>query len=183
MILRDYRPEDFARLCELDRLCFPPGIAYTTEEMRLYIGDHRAFTIVAESPEREVVGFLIARLDIGRLPRERAGVRIGHLVTIDVHPDWQGRGIGTLLLREAERRLRHAGARAIVLETAVDNLRAIRFYAKHGYMVLRRLKGYYLGEKDAWRLMKALEPVKAHRPSAQVSEGEKSRDEQQHEKE
>jgi len=36
MILRDYRPEDFAHLCEIDRLCFPPGIAYTAEEMRLY---------------------------------------------------------------------------------------------------------------------------------------------------
>ncbi len=161
MILRDYRPEDFVRLCEIDRLCFPPGIAYTTEEMRLYLGDRRAFTIVAEGPQREIVGFLIARLEIGRLPSERTSVRVGHLVTIDVLPDWQGRGIGSLLLQEAERRLRQAGARAIVLETAVDNVRAIRFYTKHGYVVLGRVRGYYLGEKDAFRMMKALETTRA----------------------
>jgi len=164
MILRDYRPEDFARLCEIDRLCFPPGIAYTAHEMRLYIGDRRAFTIVAEGPQREVVGFLIARLEIGRFPPERTGVRVGHLVTLDVHPDWQGRGIGSLLLQEAEARLRHAGARAILLETAVDNIRAIRFYTKHGYVVLGRVKGYYLGEKDAFRMMKALETESPRSP-------------------
>ncbi|MCS6816583.1 MAG: GNAT family N-acetyltransferase [Blastocatellia bacterium] len=157
MILRDYRPEDFARLCEIDRLCFPQGIAYTTEEMRLYLADRRAFTIVAEGPQSEIVGFLIARLEIGRLPLERAKVRIGHLVTIDVHPDWQRRGIGSLLLQEAERRLHRAGARAVLLETAVDNIPAIRFYAKHGYVVLERIRGYYLGEKDALRMGKRLE--------------------------
>ncbi len=177
MILRDYRPEDFARLCEIDRLCFPPGIAYTAREMRLYLGDRRAFAIVAEGPQREIVGFLIARLEIGRLPTdgvptrskrsrgvppsERTKVRVGHLVTIDVHPDWQGRGLGSLLLQEAEARLRRCGARAIFLETAVDNTRAIRFYTKQGYVVLGRVKGYYLGEKDALRMMKALEPTRA----------------------
>ncbi|GBC78656.1 Aminoalkylphosphonate N-acetyltransferase [bacterium HR08] len=156
MTLRDYRPEDFDRLCEIDRLCFPPGIAYTAEEMRLYIADRRTFTIVVEEPEHRIVGFLIARLEPGR-----RGARVGHLVTIDVHPDQQGRGIGSRLLREAERRLRQAGARAIFLETAVDNHGAIRFYEKHGYRVLKRIRGYYLGEMDAFRMGKALEPTRS----------------------
>ncbi len=159
MILRDYRPEDFAHLCEIDRLCFPPGIAYTAEEMRLYIADPRTFTLVVEEPEHRIIGFLIARLEAGR-----RGARIGHLVTIDVHPDWQGRGIGSLLLREAERRLRQAGAHFIFLETAVDNRRAIRFYEKHGYRVLERIQGYYLGEMDAFRMGKALEPMSGRAP-------------------
>jgi ribosomal-protein-alanine N-acetyltransferase len=161
MILRDYRPEDFAHLCAIERLCFPPGLAYTTEEMRLCVEDRRSFTIVAEGTEHEIVGFLIARLEAERVLGERARERIGHLVTIDVHPDWQGRGIGSLLLQEAERRLRHAGARAVVLETAVDNIRAIRFYTRHGYEPLVRMKGYYLGQKDAVRMMKVLDAPRA----------------------
>jgi len=167
MILRDYRPEDFARLCELDRICFPPGIAYTAEEMRFYIEDRRGFTLVAETgtprdpqivggpseePACEIVGFLIARLE-----RDRRNIRIGHIVTIDVHPHWQRCGIGSLLLREAEERLRRSGARRVILETAADNCRAIRFYEKHGYTVLGRIRGYYLGEIDALRMGKVLE--------------------------
>ncbi len=182
MILRDYRPEDFARLCELDRICFPPGIAYTAEEMRFYIEDRRGFTLVAETgtprdpqivggpsedPAREIVGFLIAHLerDRWRAPHDvlrtswgpRQNIRIGHIVTIDVHPHWQGCGIGGLLLREAEERLRRSGARRIILETAADNFRAIRFYEKHGYTVLGRIRGYYLGETDALCMGKVLE--------------------------
>jgi len=163
MILRDYQPEDFARLCELDRICFPPGIAYTAEEMRVYLEDRHGFTLVAETetprardlsprPAREIVGFLIARLE-----RDRRNIRIGHIVTIDVYPHWHGCGVGSLLLREAEERLRRLGARWVVLETAVDNVRAIRFYEKHGYAVRERIRGYYLGTTDALRMGKVLE--------------------------
>lgn len=162
MILRDYRLEDFPRLCEIDRLCFPPGIAYTAREMHLFLADRRAFALIAEEPGPGIVGFVIARLEVERELSRRAffrspKARVGHIVTLDVHPDWQGRGIGSLLLQEAERRLRRAGARAILLETAVDNARAIRFYQKHGYAVLARLKGYYLGETDAFLMRKSVE--------------------------
>ena len=47
-----------------------------------------------------------------------------------VDPRWQGRGLGSAVLRELERRARVAGATSVVLN-ARDS--AQRFYEQHGY--------------------------------------------------
>ena len=47
-----------------------------------------------------------------------------------VDPQWQGRGLGSAILRELERRARTAGASSIVLN-ARDT--AQQFYERHGY--------------------------------------------------
>ena len=49
-----------------------------------------------------------------------------------VDPQWRGRGLGSTVLRELERRARGAGATSVVLN-ARDT--AQRFYAQHGYRI------------------------------------------------
>jgi ribosomal protein S18 acetylase RimI-like enzyme len=45
----------------------------------------------------------------------------------------QGRGYGTLLLRELKRRAFQAGVRTLCLETARIRALTLEFYRKHGY--------------------------------------------------
>lgn len=118
MILRDYRPEDFDALCEIDRLCFEPGISYLPEEIADWLGLSGTFTIVAETEVRQAVSPAIG-CNTGvppvpsKMARERATgetpvlraatplagfvlvrktrARIGHIITIDVlegHRRW-----------------------------------------------------------------------------------------------
>ncbi len=47
--------------------------------------------------------------------------------------DVQGRGYGTLLLRELERRAFLCGIRTLCLETAQSRPLTLEFYRKHGY--------------------------------------------------
>ena len=47
--------------------------------------------------------------------------------------DLQGRGYGTLLLRELERRAFQSGVRTLCLETARRRPLTLEFYRKHGY--------------------------------------------------
>jgi GNAT superfamily N-acetyltransferase len=47
--------------------------------------------------------------------------------------DLQGRGYGTLLLRELERRAFRSGVRALCLDTARRRPLTLAFYRKHGY--------------------------------------------------
>jgi len=146
LTIREYRDEDFHRICEIDGICFPTGIAYSTEEMKSFVRSRRSITLVAED-KGLLVGFVIAAVEPGRF---------GHIITIDVLPAFQSKGIGSSLLAEVEGRLARQGVLAIYLETAVDNSPAIRFYEKHGYVVIRRLKGYYLQKLDAFLMMKNL---------------------------
>jgi [ribosomal protein S18]-alanine N-acetyltransferase len=80
----------------------------------------------------------------------------GHVITIDVDPAIRRGGVGSLLLRAAEDRLRAAGSRAVGLETAVDNLGALQFYKRHGYSVIRTRPRYYPNGVDALVLKKEL---------------------------
>jgi len=143
VIVRDYLPEDFAILCEIDRRCFPPGIAYSPDDIEIALLEPGSFVVVGSDGDR-IAGFILGR-------RERGGR--GHIITIDVLSEYRRSGLGTMLLEEAHRRL---GSARVILEVAVDNPAAIAFYKKHGYVTVRRLKRYYLDRDDAWQMQKNL---------------------------
>ena len=138
LTLRDFQPQDFEALWQLDQRCFVEGISYSRIELRYYIDRKNAFTILAEY-QKKLLGFLIAN-------RDRRG--FGHIITIDVDPKQQRRGIGTALIEAAEERLERAGCKSVLLETAVDNLSALSFYKRHGYSVLKTLPRYYMNSLD-----------------------------------
>ncbi|HEX7286680.1 MAG TPA: N-acetyltransferase [Candidatus Angelobacter sp.] len=141
--LRPYRAQDFQRLLEIDHECFVEGIAYPEEEMRYFVEQDSATTLVG-SEDGKLQGFVIA----DRLKPRRATHSMGHIITIDVTPQAQGRNLGSMLLAAAEEELRKAACSFVTLEVAVDNERALRFYKKHGYSVLKVLPRYYRDEID-----------------------------------
>ena len=145
-VIRDFRPEDFETIWEIDQECFPPGISYSKQELRAYIRRRGSFTIIAEDPEgQRIVGFIVAH-----------GGPSGHIITIDVVAAIRRGGVGSLLLRAAEDRLREAGSKAVGLETAVDNAAALGFYKRHGYHVVSTWPRYYSNGVDALVLRKDL---------------------------
>ena len=65
-------------------------------------------------------------------------------------------GVGSLLLRAAENRLRQAHCKSVDLETAVDNISALSFYKRHHYSVIKTFPRYYSNGVDALVLQKDL---------------------------
>ena len=61
-----------------------------------------------------------------------------------VTPEWQGRGIGRLLLRAAERRISEAGHNRAWLTCSGFNRRAARFYRACGYQLEREVVQQHL---------------------------------------
>ena len=99
----------------------------------------------------------VARASISGFIVAEGGRRgVGHIITIDVVAAARRCGVGSLLLRAAEDRLRAAGSFAVALETAVDNVTALRFYKRHGYDVIQTLPRYYSDGMDALVLQKQL---------------------------
>lgn len=146
MRIRDFQPTDLPRLSEIDRLCFPPGIAYSREELGRFIAHRSSRTWVVEDDDR-IVGFVVA----GRQP-----VRVGHIITIDILEDYRRRGIGTELMEAAEDWARKANLELMYLETAEDNLPAQKFYERHGYRKVEKVENYYSNGLAAWVMVKHL---------------------------
>jgi ribosomal-protein-alanine N-acetyltransferase len=148
MILRDRRPADFPELCEIDRICFPPGIAYPPQDLAHWLRQRGSFVVVAEDERKQkLAGFVLGRKQRGSS---------GHIITIDILPEYRRSGLGSLLMEQAHERLRRMEARRVRLETAVDNASAVAFYQKLGYQAVGRIPQYYLDKIDAWVMSKEL---------------------------
>ena len=76
-----------------------------------------------------------------------AGIRLGgqasEIMTLAVRPSYQGRGIGTALLRALLDAADHAGAPRALLEVEVGNDRAIALYERFGFVRDGVRKNYY----------------------------------------
>ncbi len=143
--LRDYRPEDFAALYEIDRSCYPVDVAYSKRELRAYLQMPGAECIVAETAD-SIAGFCISAHQNTR----------GYIVTIDVLERFRRIGVGSSLLRKLEQSLAADGVREVWLETATDNESAIAFWKKHGYRTFGTRTGYYPGGRDAFSMKKTI---------------------------
>ncbi|HKY04037.1 MAG TPA: N-acetyltransferase [Blastocatellia bacterium] len=142
--LRKYRPTDFDRLYQIEREAFSKEIAYSHLELQFYLRSAACRSLVAED-DGEIVGFVIAEFE----PPE-----IGHIITIDVAPHRQRQQIGSRLLAEVEEWLWRLGAKAVYLETPVDDTGAKGFYERHGYFAFEQIAGYYNEKTDAVVMMK-----------------------------
>ncbi len=76
----------------------------------------------------------------------------GHISTLAVRPEWQGRGLGELLLLTALEQSLADAVRAVTLEVRVSNLVAQRLYQKYRFVRTSRLHGYYHNGEDAFLL-------------------------------
>jgi len=147
--IRDFKAEDFETLWQVDQECFPPGISYSRQELKVYLRRKGSFSLVAVGRDgASIAGFIVAY-----------GGPMGHIITIDVIEAARRSGVGSLLLKAAEERLQAAGSRAVGLETAVDNLAALSFYKRRGYSVIRTWPRYYSNGVDALVMKKELVAV------------------------
>jgi ribosomal-protein-alanine N-acetyltransferase len=146
---------DLEALTVIDRQCFSVGIAWPREELAALLSSESILTLVAEH-SREVAGFTCLGW---KRPRHSAVTPLqGELVTIDVLPQWQRKGIGEKLYRALEQEFHARGGVSIELHVAVDNQAAIAFYQRLRYQVIGHVPRYYLNSLDAWRMKKSLLP-------------------------
>jgi ribosomal-protein-alanine N-acetyltransferase len=158
--IRPFQHADFETLWRMDQVCFDPQLAYSRPELAFYMRRPGSFTLVAEAGRAEaganggsdgrILGFIVAEA------RRKAKRETGHIITLDVVPESRRSGVGSALLDGAEKQLLRAGAATVELETAVNNVAAIRFYKQMGYFVDRTAPGYYSNGLDALVMRKAI---------------------------
>jgi putative acetyltransferase len=105
-IIDKEEPGDAADIWEVNRAAFDrPGEADVVDRLRETCPDY--YALVARMGSR-IAGHILFT-PVKMIPREGATVRGMGLAPLAVHPDFQGRGIGSALCREGLRRMEAAG--------------------------------------------------------------------------
>ena len=92
-IIRPALPDDFATLVAIDQNCFEEDVAYDAYELRYFMSQSSATTLVAEV-DGAIAGFLLFEI--------RGAQSGATLVTLDVTDIYRNAGIGSALLAHSE---------------------------------------------------------------------------------
>jgi ribosomal protein S18 acetylase RimI-like enzyme len=145
--IRSYAANDFNDVKQLWQLVFANNERWRAPE----------FAIPAKLTVQPDL-FLVAAYEnraIGTVMAGYDGVR-GWLHAVAVSPAYQGRGIGSALLREAERRLAALGCPKINLQILDSNSSVVEFYRRLGFVIEVRISmakpiGKFACENDGHR--------------------------------
>jgi ribosomal-protein-alanine N-acetyltransferase len=83
-------------------------------------------------------------------------VKKGHVVSVAVLEEHQGKGVGTALMLEGINGIIIRKSDEIYLEVRVSNESAVQLYKKLGFIIKSRLKSYYRDGEDAFLMAKDL---------------------------
>lgn len=78
-----------------------------------------------------------------------------HVLNLCVDPDYQGKGIGRMLMKHLLNEARNGGATIMLLEVRKTNTVALRLYRDLGFVRIGLRRGYYpshAGREDAYVL-------------------------------
>jgi len=143
MKIRKAEQSDLSRIVEIEGLCFPEETAFPPGMFAYLI---RYATTLVAIEDSLVAGFIIGFASGGT----------GFIYTLDVHPDYRKKGIGSMLIFDLEKMLQAEGAKRIRLEAASNNPAALALYRKAGYSEREMLRNYYGRGLHAVRMWKVV---------------------------
>jgi len=147
-IVREFRPEDLSEVIRINRQTLPEN--YPSFFFKLHHENFPRAFLVAEAQGR-VVGYVMCRVETGRLHTKEKVGRQGHIISLAVIPEMRRRGVATSLMVRAMKALYEVyGAEEYYLEVRVSNVPAINLYKKLGFKPVKVIRGYYLDGEDAY---------------------------------
>jgi [ribosomal protein S18]-alanine N-acetyltransferase len=145
--IRLAEPSDAAEIAELSRKAVEHGLPWSWTRTRVGAAIANPNTNVAISKlSGAVIGFGIMEYED----------EVAHLVLFAVDAPDRRKGLGSELLAWLERVAVAAGISRVRVEARADNVAAIAFYRKHGYIQQAEVLGMYHGAEDGVRLAKQL---------------------------
>jgi ribosomal-protein-alanine N-acetyltransferase len=121
--------------------------AFAKQQIAYLLTDFNTISLEAKT-DAEIAGFIIAQI-------EYEDREFGHIITLNIAPNYRKKGVATKLLSEVECFLRQRGVSECRLEVREDNHAAIKLYHKLGYQTVGKLERYY-GKKHGFYLKKTL---------------------------
>lgn len=138
MIYRDMTTADIEEVWELERGLFPED-AWPLEMFRDELGQAATRRYWVAEDDGRIVAYC------GMM----CVLPIADVQTIAVLPEFEGRGVGSTLLRQLIDEARDRSAQDVLLEVRADNPRAQALYTRFGFEHIHTRRRYYPGGVDA----------------------------------
>lgn len=132
--VRTLAPEDLPAVIEIQQAC-PEAAQWTPGDYQSCFAAGSGWVALVAEKQGAVAGFVVGRT---------LGVSEFEILNLAVRREFQRTGVGTQLLRGLVERLRglEKWERAHA-EVRESNRGALSFYARHGFRVVGRRRGYY----------------------------------------
>ena len=137
-LIRRLGQNDVDRIFEIEKLAYPFPWSRDLFEDCLHAG----YAFFGLQIGKELAGYTIFNWAVGE----------AHLLNLCIHPDWQHRGYGSLLLEYAINHVVRHDNEAMYLEVRASNPHAVRLYKARGFKVIGSRRSYYQagdGREDA----------------------------------
>ncbi|MGP0128671.1 MAG: ribosomal protein S18-alanine N-acetyltransferase [cyanobacterium endosymbiont of Rhopalodia musculus] len=132
LILNTPHYDQLTQLVELDRICL--GGLWTKKGYQRELDNPNSSLLVLSIEE---FGFIVGCGCFWTILEE------AHIVLLMIHPDYQGQGLGQLLLYSLLKEAANRNLERATLEVKVSNQSALAVYQKIGFQLVGRRKSYY----------------------------------------
>ena len=142
--IRKIKTADLKRIIEITEKAFPDKWPqwYFESLLQEYPDDFYVSEI-----NGEIMGYVLG------LIKEN---KYGWIKAIAVHPDSQGKGLGTELMDFVTNRLKESGAKTIGLHARTNNEKGVSFYKNRGFRAVKTVEKYYSDGDSALLMEKSL---------------------------
>jgi ribosomal protein S18 acetylase RimI-like enzyme len=138
LVVREAASDDANGIIEVLKTSYLQDEAWARKALQKLLASENYVILVAEL-DRKIVGFI----DYYILPSVWEKWNEATINYLFIHKDYQGKGIGSKLLKEVIKQTDKMGIMELHVGTEKENKRAIRLYKKHGF-----LKEYLLLERE-----------------------------------
>ena len=123
------------QLYRIEEKCFDQE-AFSKRQIAYLLTDYNTIALVAKT-NKDIAGFIIVQVEV------EENTEFGHIITINVAPNFRRQKIATKMHHEIESLLKQKGISECRLEVREDNHVAIKLYQALGYHTVGKLERYY----------------------------------------
>jgi len=149
--LREAKEDDLPKIHMIESKVYPEPWTFNFFRIIYHMNTD---LFLAALDDEEVIGYTVGEIETASKAR-RTSTKVGHVLNIAVKIEYQGIGVGTMLLDELEKRFKESGALFSYLEVRESNTNAQDIYRNRGYEYVRTAENYY-GNEDGLIMTKRL---------------------------
>lgn len=122
--------DEVLALCELDTLCYEPGLEYDEENVRMFLAE-KGSLLIRIFKDNVMIGFQLSN------------IKKRELITLDVHPDYRRLGLGKKILKLTLEEFVSHKCKKVHCQISVRNIPSVMLHLKFGFKPLFIIPFYY----------------------------------------